>query len=279
MIYGMACIRIGDWRPGFLNAGAPLVFVTAFKLLDILEWVLVENGHASTHRFRQKIEALKQTSVRFPPIIEARSWLRERLVQLYEVLEPFRGTIVHGRHFQSSDGQLRVSGSQRGIVGTEVTFSATDLRNLALALVSLLRYVDGTWAIDLLREKFIRRALDQLAHLHDLPQLGQLPPAFLTVRVYVHDRDPIDWDFERIGRDVTAGRPGQDVIFDLRIIVVSRNGGLAAYLIPWDQLQIAGSRPSKTRAELRRFAVAPPPDLDAVAIARAMGLSDPVSSA
>ena len=32
-------IDLGDWRPGFLNAGAPLIFVTTFKLLDMLiEW-------------------------------------------------------------------------------------------------------------------------------------------------------------------------------------------------------------------------------------------------
>ncbi len=27
-------VVIGDWRPGFLNAGAPLVFISTFKLLD-----------------------------------------------------------------------------------------------------------------------------------------------------------------------------------------------------------------------------------------------------
>src|SRR5581483_1231728 len=71
-IYGMGSINPGDWRPGFLNAGAPLIFVTAFKLLDmLLEWVLVENGFESTHRFSEKIKALK-SSPQFPQILEAR---------------------------------------------------------------------------------------------------------------------------------------------------------------------------------------------------------------
>ena len=33
---GSANLIWNDWRPGFREAGAPLVFVTAFKLLDIL---------------------------------------------------------------------------------------------------------------------------------------------------------------------------------------------------------------------------------------------------
>src|SRR4051794_31473095 len=50
IIYGIGSSNVGDWRPGFLNAGAPLIFVTAFKLFDmLLEWVLVENGSKPTH--------------------------------------------------------------------------------------------------------------------------------------------------------------------------------------------------------------------------------------
>ncbi len=38
-VYGVGNIKLGDWRPGFLEAGASLVFVTTFKLLDmLLEW-------------------------------------------------------------------------------------------------------------------------------------------------------------------------------------------------------------------------------------------------
>ena len=45
IVSGAGNIKLGDWRPGFLEAGAPLVFVTAFKLLDmLLEWVLIQKG-------------------------------------------------------------------------------------------------------------------------------------------------------------------------------------------------------------------------------------------
>ena len=35
-LFGVGSINIGDWCPGFLEAGAPLVLVTAFKLLDMI---------------------------------------------------------------------------------------------------------------------------------------------------------------------------------------------------------------------------------------------------
>jgi hypothetical protein len=144
IIYCRASLIIGDWRPGFPKAGAPLVFVTVFKLLDmLLEWVLAENGQRSTHQFFQKIAALKAAAVRFPPIVESRSWLRERLIALYENLEPLRRTIIHALHFKTSNGELKVSSSKGGIIGAPVTISATDLQNLALVLVSLLRYLES----------------------------------------------------------------------------------------------------------------------------------------
>jgi hypothetical protein len=108
-VYAVGNVNIGDWRPGFLDAGAPLVFVTAFKILDMLmEWVLVQNGHGATHMFSQKIAALKGAIV-FPDLIERRAWLRERLIALYEKLAPLRGTIIHARDFVSGNGELVVA--------------------------------------------------------------------------------------------------------------------------------------------------------------------------
>ena len=66
-------IVVGDWRPGFLNAGAPLVFIATFKLLDMfIEWVLEENGLPSTFRFQNKIKQLNRAPL-FPTLIESRS--------------------------------------------------------------------------------------------------------------------------------------------------------------------------------------------------------------
>lgn len=43
--YARGNIVLVDWRPGFMNAGSPLVFVSTLKVLDMLiEWVLEQNG-------------------------------------------------------------------------------------------------------------------------------------------------------------------------------------------------------------------------------------------
>ena len=269
--YASAHMTIGDWRRGFLQAGAPLVFVTAFKLLDMLiEWVLAQNGKTPTHRYVEKTKALKG-SVRFPALIETRTWLRERLIALYARLEPLRGTIVHARHFKTASGTLQVSSSKRGKVGPIITITDGDLRNLALVLVSLLRYLQGTWTMDLFQEKRLRRALDELAHLHRLSPLGQLPPSLLRVRLYVPDEDPIGFDIARVRRDVAEKRKGEDVVFDIHIIAVALDGtGARAYVIPWDQLQDTGPQFRKTRADLATYAVPLPTDVDSETAARVM---------
>ena len=273
VVYGAGKIKLGDWHPGFLEAAIPLVFVTTFKLLDmLLEWVLAQNGKPSTYRFVQKIGELKGPVV-FPQLIETRTWLRERLIALYEQLEPLRGTIIHDRHFKTTGGTLEVASSKHGTVGPVVRITQIDLRNLALVLVSLLRYLEGTWTMDPFQEKRVRHALDQLVHLHRSPSLGQLSPEFLTVRVYVPDEDPIEIDLGKIRSDIAAKRPGYDVLFDVRIIAVARDGRAAkAYIIGWDQLQNTGLRLQKTRTELATSTVPLPPDIDPAAAARDLNL-------
>ena len=165
-LFGVGSINIGDWCPGFLEAGAPLVLVTAFKLLDmILEWVLDQNGYQSTFRFAQKLKALRG-SVQFPPLIGSRPWLQTRIVSLYASLIPLRGTIIHDRHFQAMSGNLLIATSKVGSALPPVPISATDLRTLAAIAVSLVRYLEGTWTLDLYGELLLRYRLDQLAYLH-----------------------------------------------------------------------------------------------------------------
>jgi len=271
--YGAANVTLGDWRPGFLQAGAPLVLVTAFKLLDMLiEWILAQNRVRATHRFTEKISALKR-SIHFPRLINTRPWLQERLIALYEHLEPLRGTIVHNRHFKRSVGGLQVSRSKGATIGPTITFAAADLRNLAVVLVSILRYLEGTWTMDLFREKRVRRALDEIAHLHTLPSLGQLPPSLASVRWYVVDEDPIRCDIARVRTDLAAMRQGQDVLFGLRIIAVSRDGTRGvAYVVPWHDIQQFEPQFCKSRHELALYATVPPADIDLPAIARELNL-------
>ena len=231
-------INIGDWRPGFLKAGAPLVLVANFKLLDmLLEWILVQNGHSSTFRFEQKIQALKGP-ITFPLLIARRPWLSERLIALYEHLEPLRGTIIHDRHFTSTSGTLEVSRSKGGSVGPTVAFGQDDLRKLAALLVSLLRYLEGGWAFDEFKEKVLRRLLDELVVFHGSALLGQHVPAYLSVRVYARQDHPLRLDLDRIRADIAVKRPSQDVMFQVRVVAIdAANSSAWAYLLPWDSVR------------------------------------------
>ena len=238
IVHGRANIIIGDWRPGFLNAGAPLVFVSTFKLLDMLiERILEENASASTFRFQQKLQQLNDSPI-FPPVIESRTWLKERLVGLYSTLEPLRGTIIHDKHFTATDGAIRVASSKKGIIGAPVEISAAHLRKLAFTIVSVLKYVDGTWYLDDFRGKTLRHDLDELAALHGLSSLGQKRPFHTCVRVYMTGSDPLLVDLMSIRSDLAARYVDQDYSFDLRVLMVRDDGVVDAYLFPWSVLAV-----------------------------------------
>lgn len=228
-----ANITTGGWQPGFLHAGAPLVFVSIFKLLDMfIEWVLDENGEPPTFRFQDKLRRLTDSPL-FPPPIETRPWLKERLIALYKNLEPLRGTIIHDKHFTATDGAIRVSRSKNGIVGPAVEISAANLRRLALIIISVLKYVVDAWQLDDVREKTLRHDLDGLVALHALPLLGQKRPFHTTVRVYSADPDPLHIDAAAIRADLDARYIDQDCSFDLRVLIVRASAVVEAYLFPW----------------------------------------------
>jgi hypothetical protein len=263
--YMRGASSLGDWRGHFLEKGAPLVFVTGFKLLDmLLEWVLKQNGHVGktkkgkTHPYTlvEKIDLLDST-IRFPPPIEQRSWLRERIIALYAELRPLRNTVIHERHFTSDGGSLQISSSKDGIVAPAISVSPTELRSMAVVLISLLHYLRGSRTIDAFQEKVIRHVLDDLTSLHKQPSLGQLRPLRLTVQIHVEDRDPIEVDLRHIRSEVRARIPGEDAILSLRIVTLPHEGKAAeAFLVPWDQLQ--GTTFVRTRADLSTCSVAVP---------------------
>lgn len=259
--HACANIVIGDWRPGFLNAGAPLVFVSTFKLLDMLiEWILEENGAPSMFSFTKKLQHIRCSSPIFPLLIESRPWLKERLIGLYSTLEPLRGTIIHDKYFTTTDGAIRVSSSKKGVIGSPVEISATNLRTLALTIVSVLRYVHGAWRLDDLRERFLRHYLDELVTLHGLPFLGQKRPFHTRVRVYLTGTDPLHVDPIAIRGDLATRYVDQDCSFDLHILMVKGGEVVDAYLFPWALFAIATSNWSK-EIDAQEYRAAIPDDI------------------
>lgn len=260
--YASGNITIGNWRPGFLAAGSPLIFVTAFKLLDMfLDLVLEKNGFAQSYRFQQKMTNLK-AGVVFPDFIDSKPWLSNRIVGLYATLEPLRGTIIHDNHFSTTDGNLKVSSSKKGVIGQEYIIQREQLRALAVLVISIIRYVGGSWEINAYKEKVLRRAFDDLQIFHGRPSMGQLLPRFLTVRMYVVDSGSITIDLRVVRKDLEQRCPDQDVIFDLRIILASNDRKtLTAYLIPWSEIEREGDELVCAQSQLAKYVSSIPDDI------------------
>lgn len=237
--YMRANITIGDWRPGFLNAGAPLVFISTFKLLDMfIEWILEVNGFPSTFRFQEKIKQLTNFPLPpFPELIETRPWLKDRLISLYSILEPLRGTIVHDKHFTTTAGAICVSRSKGKVVGPQIEISCAELRKLALTIMSVLRYVDGTWFLDPYREKVLRHNMDELTNFHGLPLLGQMQPVYPTVRVFSTETNPLCVNLIAIRSDLAEHYLHNDCMFNLRVLSVKKGAVVSTFLFPWSFLE------------------------------------------
>jgi hypothetical protein len=252
---GYACILIGDWRRGFREAGAPLIFVTAFKLLDIfIEWVLDKNGKLEKPYFSfcKKIKAIKEPpAFYFPDLIENRSWLRERLIAFYEQFEPLRGTIIHDRHFTSADGILEVSSSKGGVVGAVVKFTELELWNIVHILIPVIRAIESGKSLDAYQEKLLRYQLDTLTQFHNLPALGQLQPTLFKVSFYDSGTEQFEFDISKIEEDIAENCKDRDVVsFDIHIV---DSTGVTTHIIPWDELQTSSPKLNITRAELSAY--------------------------
>lgn len=71
---------MGDWRQGFLLNASPLIFVTSFKLLDMLfEWILERNDKKTNVGFKTKLNCRVPCDYlprRSWPLFKARAVLR-----------------------------------------------------------------------------------------------------------------------------------------------------------------------------------------------------------
>lgn len=251
---------IGDWRPGFLKAGAPLVFVITFKLLDMLvEWILEANECSPTFRFTAKLKHLNDPLV-YPEPFQAKEWLWSRVLGLYRRMEPLRGTIIHDKHFDTSNGTVNFSGSRKRAVGGKVEIGPELLRTLALTVISILRYIDGGWKLNEYHEKVLQYNLDNLTDIHHLPPLGQLLPYYPTVRVFVAASDSLTVNLEQIHNDLSSHYPNNDCMFDLRVVIVREGIAVDAFLFPWSLIRKADQKWSLRSPKQYRVAI--PEDID-----------------
>lgn len=256
-------VNLGDWRPGFIKAGAPLIFTTAFKLLDMLvEWILLSNGQKPDYKFMRKMSQLKRP-LALPSQMQTRPWFFESIVSLYTELAPLRGTVIHQRHFKSEDGNLFVSASKGGTTGEAVPISADELRTLSQVVVTAVRFLEGTWEMDEFGGKLLASCLDTLARLHKLPMTGQRTPILLKVRLFRKVGDDLLIDVDKIRRDADQNSPGSESMFDVEaIVLVSTESKLAAYRLPWRLFRDGTHSYSASRTTLEQYAMPIPDDIN-----------------
>lgn len=259
--YSSVNIIIGDWRPKFLQAGAPLVFVSIFKLLDMLiEWIISNNGKKVSYRFKDKLNSLNFPIV-FPEPIESNVWLKERLIGFYRTLEPHRGTIIHDRYFTSTDGTLSVSSSKQGTVGVPLDISGEQLRRFAKTIISVIRYVDHTWHLDDLKKRALKHDLDELQMLHGLGTMGQKRPTHVGVRVYSDVWNSVLVDIPQLRNSVFALYQNQDCSFDIRLLLVDDGKVVEAYRLPWSIVSET-EKSFRYLDELQQYEIPIPDDIE-----------------
>ena len=214
------------------------------------EWILKTNDRLDGFQFSRKIKQLELPGLAYPSVLQTRPWLVAALTALYKCSEPLRGTIIHARHFDSSNRGLRIASSKKGVVGESIELSAEDLRTYAQLSVSVLKYLHGDWHLDAHREKCLRWQIDALQKLHKLDPLGQVQPRHMRVRWDTRDPNIRIVDVPRIQRDILERNPGQDVTFDLRVVIASEGrSSPRAYLIPYEVLPRLDSLPEAQWAD------------------------------
>lgn len=241
---------IQRWTSGFLGTGGPLIFVTAFKVLDmIVEWIVGPPSKGQQWQFKDKTEAFHAVST-LPGILGARPWLTKRFARLYQVLYPLRNTVIHAARFHATPGGVTVAPSLgRGAYGElKAALSAADIEAMAALAAILARTLDGSWTLNPYLEMQLKWRLDQLASFHGEDVMGAKNPQLSLVRILKEHQLFVEFDVCQISMDVNhrwlvpvASGQLVDVrpsgtVFDLEIGIANAEGAVDVYRIPMTKL-------------------------------------------
>lgn len=244
-----AHLDMSDWRPGFLAAGAPLIFVTAFKIIDlIVDWMLKTPSKPAPLQFSQKLEALKRLpSIELPDIFLSDVWLYERFVAIYGQAAEFRNTLIHRSDFSIDAAGLHIFGRDKKKSG-RLSISPNELAIFSEVALSVFRLAAGVLSIDLFTRKHVRWMFDELSFFHKQPLLGQYPVQLGRASIRFSEMPTQLINLAQIRQDIApsmhlkdrygcSGVLKYDVVFELHIVVEKgASGAREEYLIPYDEV-------------------------------------------
>ena len=193
-ISGSLGLGVGSER-GAWSAAAPLGFVAAYKVLDVIvQWILEENKQrlclkSVPWKFSEKVEVLtnRGSDIILPSFLDSDRDVASRVLALYKELLCFRNTIVHGHQFSTSRGGLTVS--DRDKKPRELTLTAAEMALLLESVLVVAEVLAGVATAGKYTMSRLRYSLDQLSHAHGLPVVGGAGPAVHKVMLLVDEED------------------------------------------------------------------------------------------
>lgn len=225
-----------------IKALYPLIFVSAYKLLDMLfEWILEE--HQSTRvipkvpwRFSEKINMIKklnnQRKLRLPGIFTTDQGLYDRFFALYDKMCDYRNAIIHDSSFETPPTGLKITDRK----GNTISYSVAELFAFSHVTATISRILQGEPLTTKL-EGSLRSHLDLLQAKHNYPAYGVAPPSGVIVEQIVEARATstrhYEWelDMDRVWQEFKRVRPSLED-FEFRVIGTVSGEIQTTWLIP-----------------------------------------------
>lgn len=258
-ICGRGIADFSDWRPGFMAVGKPLVFITAFKVMDILvSWVIERaTGRLAPFKTEEKYKRMSALSLNdLPAVFSDNSWLLERFLSMYQRLVDVRNTLIHRGEFEVGPEVMRVKAG-RSTEANWVCVKDQQLRDISAFLLNVVWGCAGLIQTDYRWSRLVRLLCDRLSDFHACNQFGQRELVLGVFRIKNDTLEDIRFDLSAVKLDMdrrcSVGDRGvvADTIFDLEVNVLGPMP--RRFVVPWDALQDFSS--GITASELLGFEV------------------------
>lgn len=233
----IAYVQAVSLKSLLIPIGMPLLFVTAFKLLDmIIEWCTEVNDKSGRMNFEQKISLWreKENELILPDVMQSSPWLKEALFALYTRLYPFRNVIIHRKTFSIANNHLDMTHTDDGKGGTgvktNISITPFELVQLADFSESLVQLLQGTLSLESFETLRLKLCIDQLGKLHALPAHHANPPKRRRLIYLAHEKDlPTSLDIKKMKQMFLASHPADNAAFDELVLGVIHGKECSAF--------------------------------------------------
>lgn len=150
--------------PRLAVIGMPLLFVSAFKVLDmVIEWVITagNSNHGRIVFATKARDYAAQPTV--PPAFHDQPWLKDVVRGLFEKVVDFRNVLIHRDTFIQQDGILTINDLEKG---KSLVVSQPALRDFADFAVSAVLALRGVRALGEIEVSRLMSLADRLSDWH-----------------------------------------------------------------------------------------------------------------